>query len=166
LKKSAYFSATYVINNEITETDITPHVNFSYKPLNIVQAVTLEKQTNKIDDCLEDKMNLFFDVITNQLASWDLTKDDGTVVDFKNKDELKNISAIVILQIGQIIMAGSKAIETSKDSMLAAIRILNTMVCNNIAKGNVLTPEEASDYELFIQPILNDNPTKDELLKN
>jgi hypothetical protein len=172
MQKYGYISKGYVLHNEIAETEITPPVSYKYRPMNCVELTTVQHKANKLSEgSVSDELGLFFDLIQSQLVEWDLKKVDEngieSVVDFKNRDELKNISSFIINSIGIAILTTGKMIETPKEKLLNAVRVQNTIIRDMIDKQNARIPEsEQTEYELFVLSVLAENPTINDQLKN
>lgn len=101
-KKVLYYENDFTRDAVVPEGEHLPEVNFTYKPLTIIQAAMY---TQKIVDSkgmvggTQVHLNMISDVVTK----WDVTKPDGTQISPQDMDSLHRIDAFIIQRIAEEI---------------------------------------------------------------
>jgi hypothetical protein len=107
-KKYGYYDGGVVRSGTVSETDLTPQVNFSYKPLTVGQRAVFEGNAMALDNGdVEGLVRLQCEQIIDSLVSWNLKRPDAqgndVDVDFKDVESLKKVDNFIIDEIFKVI---------------------------------------------------------------
>lgn len=83
MDKCAFYDGLFARNSEVPETEWTPAVKFSYKPLSI------EQQDRYAANVNSGASNASLQLIAQNVIEWDLCKPDGSQVDHEDISSLK-----------------------------------------------------------------------------
>ncbi len=94
-KKVIYYEPDYTRTCKFKETDALPMIEFTYKPLNMVQSSQLTDEIMK-EPSVEHAAECNLRMIGRHIISWNLEKPDGSVLDKDSVEELRLVDPTVI----------------------------------------------------------------------
>lgn len=98
----AYYEFDYTRKGFIASKNNLPEVHFVYKPLNMIQAANLTDEVIK-GKTIHATALANIKMLGKHLVSWDLSKPNGELVDFKNAAEVSRIDPQILNKITGII---------------------------------------------------------------
>jgi hypothetical protein len=121
--KSAYIETDYVEHGVVEETDNTPRIEFSFKPLNMIQS---SKLTDAVmaDKTVAGAALATMEMLTKHIVDWDMLKPDGSKVDFKKVKELEKIDPGVLNRISSRVRRDKSSPEEDVKALREAIKNL------------------------------------------
>ena len=116
--KYAYYDEAMIRTATIPETDRTPEVKYTYRPLSIETSAALDSAL-VAEESPQGVTEAMLKIVSTAVLSWNLRKPDrknpdnveGLPVDPKNIEELKNIDEFIIDSIVKEVKGKPRAIE-------------------------------------------------------
>jgi len=119
--KSAYIEPDYVEKGVVEETEQTPKIEFSFKPLNMIQSSNLTDAV-MADKSITGAANATLEMLTRHIVDWDAVKPDGSKIDFKKVKELERMDPGVINKISSTIRRDKSSPEEDIRALREAIK--------------------------------------------
>lgn len=98
--KIVYYEEDYIEVAVITETEEFPEINFKFKPLNMYQSSKLTDQVIK-GKSVEGATLATLQMLSKHLVEWDAKKSDGSVINFRDVNELKKVAPFIMNKIAR-----------------------------------------------------------------
>ncbi|MBW8002623.1 MAG: hypothetical protein FVQ80_11480 [Planctomycetes bacterium] len=95
VNRDLYFDDEYTITREIPAMKGYPALNFTFRPLNVIQAAKFTDDVMATKS-MEATVEVTLALVSKHLVKWDLSKPDGSVVDFKNTKELRRMDYTIM----------------------------------------------------------------------
>lgn len=107
-QKVVYYEDSYTRSVTLPETPFFPEINFTYRPLNMVQTARLTDEILS-DKSVEVATEANLKMLGRHIVDWDLRKPSGDKINPENVAELKKCDPSVVNKIVGIIRGDKKA---------------------------------------------------------
>jgi hypothetical protein len=95
-KKVAFFEDDLVLSGKVPEQDYFPAVNFTFKPLTVLETAKLSDTVITKGLSVEKATEENLRVLATKLVSWDLTDKNDNIVDFTKIENLRRVAPSVM----------------------------------------------------------------------
>ena len=90
VNRDVYFDSDYDVTREIPAMRGYPAIKFTFKPLNVIQAAKFTDEVIKTKTMV-GTIEATLALISKHMVSWDLAKPDGSIINYKDVNELKRM---------------------------------------------------------------------------